>query len=157
MTGDRWEDHDSSAAPAAARLDNPSVQVSWGELLDKLTILEIKEKRLRSPAAVANVAHELALLRTASVPAVGAGPDLTRLVDELRQVNEMLWDIEDAIRAKEAAGTFDAAFIELARGVYIQNDRRGGLKRRINELMKSALVEEKQYTPYGREGAPPPG
>ncbi len=125
----------------------PAVEVSWGELVDKLTILEIKERRLHAPAAVANVERELAALnealRTLHPPAEFAG-----LKQGLAAINESLWDIEDRIRAKEAANVFDAEFVELARAVYRNNDKRAALKREINLLLKSDFVEEKQYTPY---------
>ncbi len=124
-----------------------TVEVSWGELVDKLTILEIKERRLSSPDAVANVRRELAglnkVLQDLQPPAAFAA-----LKDDLVAVNESLWEIEDKIRAKEAAAAFDQAFIDLARSVYINNDKRAALKREINLLLKSDLVEEKQYTPY---------
>lgn len=128
--------------------DRPTVPVSWGELVDKITILEIKERRLHMPEAVANVRQELKALASAAAGALDH-PDLAALRAELRSINEALWDIEDRIRAQEAARCFDQAFIELARSVYIHNDRRADLKRRINILMKSAIVEEKQYTAYG--------
>ena len=131
---------------------NPAVLVSWGELIDKVTILEIKERRLRSSEAIANVRHELAILRASAPRAYANSPHLARLKEELNAINEGLWDIEDKIRAKEAAKSFDAEFIELARAVYFNNDKRAELKRRINRLMCSALVEEKQYTPYGSQG-----
>jgi hypothetical protein len=126
---------------------NPAIQVSWGELIDKISILEIKEQRLTSPEAIAHVRHELALLRAAARD-MDASPRLGRLKDELRSVNEDLWQIEDDIRAREANGTFDERFIELARLVYIRNDRRAALKREINQATDSAIVEEKQYTGY---------
>lgn len=125
----------------------PTVDVSWGELIDKITILEIKERRLVSAEALANVRKELAVLATAAA-AAAAPPELAQLKTELRVINETLWDIEDRIRAKEAAGSFDAEFVELARSVYVTNDSRSRVKRRINEALKSELVEEKQYTPY---------
>jgi len=125
----------------------PLVEVSWGELIDKITILEIKERRLSSPGAVANVQRELAILR-AVVRGVGPAEKLAALKAQLTTVNEALWQIEDRIRAKEAASTFDAEFIDLARSVYRNNDRRSALKREINLLLKSAIVEEKQYTQY---------
>src|SRR6185436_14497596 len=102
---------------------DPKVQVSWGELMDKITILEIKEKRLSSPDAVANVRRELGVLRNAAGALVSRA-DIAALLIELRAVNEKLWDIEDEIRAKEGACTFDARFIELARSVYFRNDER---------------------------------
>jgi hypothetical protein len=134
---------DNQAAPA--RL--PLVPVSWGELIDKITILEIKRVRLETAEARANVGRELAALT--SVRDVGEPPpELAALTDDLRAVNAALWDIEDAIRDCERRQTFDARFIELARAVYHSNDRRAELKRRINRLLASALVEEKSYRPY---------
>jgi len=126
----------------------PTVAVSWGELVDKITILEIKEQRLTSPAAVANVRNELAALTRvfAELSPVPAGLDA--LKRDLKAINEALWDIENRTRAKEAAKAFDQEFIELTRSVYLNNDKRAGIKRRINELLKSGLVEEKQYTSY---------
>ncbi|MTE01039.1 hypothetical protein GIY56_12110 [Paracoccus sp. YIM 132242] len=120
----------------------PLAPVSWGELLDKITILEIKADRIRDPAARANVGRELELLRAVAAPVLPQ-PDLAPLVDGLRRVNRALWDIEDAIRAHEAAAQFDADFIALARSVYLTNDERAALKRRINALLRSDLVEEK--------------
>jgi hypothetical protein len=126
----------------------PTVEVSWGELIDKITILEIKEQRLTSPAAVANVRKELAAV-TRTVAELNPAPTgLDALKKELKAINETLWDIENRTRAKEAAKTFDQQFIELTRSVYLNNDKRAGIKRRINELLNSGLVEEKQYTSY---------
>ena len=127
---------------------NPAVEVSWGELVDKITILEIKEQRLRSPTAVANVKKELATLSKAVADLQPRPPGLDALKSKLKLVNETLWEIEDQIRAKEAAQSFDKEFVELARSVYFNNDERANLKREINELLKSGLVEEKQYTSY---------
>ncbi len=126
----------------------PTAQISWGELIDKITILEIKETRLASPKAIANVRRELAALRNAARDAHCNNADLAGLKAELRLVNETLWDIEDRIRAKEAARRFDHEFIELARSVYFQNDKRADLKGQINRLMNSEIVEEKQYAGY---------
>ena len=137
----------NAASPPPAR-QTPTVEVSWGELFDKLTILEIKERRLSSPAAVANVRRELAALR-AAVAGVEPAAEIAALKAKLTEVNEKLWEIEDNIRAKEAARTFDQGFIELARSVYFSNDKRAELKREINALLKSVFVEEKQYTSYG--------
>lgn len=122
----------------------PLAPVSWGELLDKITILEIKQARIEMPEARANVARELALLREVAAPAQ-SWPALAPLVDQLRRVNMALWEIEDEIRRKEAASDFDEGFIALARSVYRTNDERSSLKRRINVLLGSALVEEKQH------------
>jgi hypothetical protein len=133
-----------------AQQNAPMVALSWGEVIDKITILEIKQQRLSSADAIANVERELAALNKvvvdASVPAA-----LMELKMALKAINEKLWDIENQIRAKEAQGTFDSAFIELARSVYINNDQRAKLKRAINELLNSELVEEKQYTTYAAQ------
>ena len=126
----------------------PTVEISWGELIDKITILEIKEQRLTSPAAVANVREELAALNRAAATLKPVPAALGVLQQELKSINEALWDIENRTRAKEAAKSFDQEFIELTRSVYINNDKRARIKRRINELLHSGLVEEKQYTPY---------
>jgi hypothetical protein len=126
----------------------PCVPVSWGELLDKITILEIKTKRLAAPAAQANAAHELALLRAALAELAEAPPGLAALRGELAGANQLLWDIEDAIRRKEASGEFDAEFIALARAVYRNNDARSRIKRAINQLLGSEIIEEKQYVGY---------
>lgn len=136
----------SSAEPPARAA--PTVEVSWGELTDKITILEIKMQRLISPAAVANVRNELAALERAAAVLKPAPAGLDALKQDLKAVNEALWDIENRTRAKEAAKTFDQEFIELTRSVYLNNDKRARIKRRINELLNSGLVEEKQYTSY---------
>jgi hypothetical protein len=124
------------------------VPVSWGELIDKITILEIKAERLRVPAALANVAHELGLLRDVLADLADAPPGLAALHGELVAVNRRLWDIENDIRRKEAEQAFDAGFIELARAVYRSNDERSRIKRAINELLGSDIIEEKQYVGY---------
>ena len=122
----------------------PLVPVSWGELLDKITILEIKADRIEDAAARANVARELALLREIAAPVLPQ-PGLAALIEALRSINCALWEIEDAIRARDAAARFDAEFIRLARAVYLTNDERAALKRKINVLLRSVLVEEKSY------------
>ncbi len=124
------------------------VAVSPGELLDKITILRIKAARITDAAKLANVRVELDLLEAtwrdsgAAIPAVAA--------DEaaLQRVNEALWDIEDRIRDKELAREFDAGFVELARAVYVTNDERAAIKKRINGTLGSRIVEEKSYKPY---------
>jgi predicted nucleic acid-binding Zn-ribbon protein len=126
----------------------PTVEVSWGELIDKITILEIKERRLASPQAVGNVRKELAALRRVVQELKPQPAALDALKRQLATMNETLWEIEDRIRAKEAAKSFDPQFVELARSVYRNNDERARLKRQINELMQSGIVEEKQYTSY---------
>ena len=128
---------------------SPLVPVSWGELLDKLTILEIKKARIDTPEARANVEREWTLL-SAIAGRVTAAPGVEPLLAELRQVNEALWKIEDAIRDREAEQDFGADFVALARSVYRENDRRAAVKRRINLLLKSELVEEKSYSAGGR-------
>jgi predicted nucleic acid-binding Zn-ribbon protein len=125
----------------------PTVEVSWGELVDKLTILEIKQRRLSSPDAVANVRRELAALNKV-LNTLQPPQGFAALKESLVAVNEALWEIEDKIRAKEAASSFDQEFIDLARSVYFTNDKRSALKREINVLLKSGLIEEKQYTDY---------
>ena len=122
----------------------PLVPVSCGELLDKITILEIKADRIEDAAARANVARELALLREVAAPVLPQ-PGLAALIEALRSINCALWEIEDAIRARDAAARFDAEFIRLARAVYLTNDERAALKRKINVLLRSVLVEEKSY------------
>ena len=122
--------------------DIPHVPVSWGELLDKITILELKRDRIRDAAALANVARELALLHAIAAPVMG---ELEAQVERLRAVNAALWDIEDAIREEEGAARFGAEFVALARAVYTRNDERAGVKRAINDALGSALVEEKSY------------
>ena len=131
-----------------ASLACPSVPVSWGELLDKVTILEIKRDRIARADARANVMHELDLLGRIAVPAM-ASDGVEGLVADLKQVNEQLWQIEDAIRLREAAQDFGADFVALARSVYRQNDRRAAIKRAINDQLGSDLVEEKSYADSG--------
>jgi hypothetical protein len=123
---------------------SPLVPVSWGELLDKIVILEIKCLRLHAPSARDNAARELALLRQ-SASAVSGVPEL---MAALRAVNTRLWRIEDLIREKEAAGDFGPGFIALARAVYHQNDERGRIKQALNQRLGSVLMEEKQYSAY---------
>ncbi len=129
--------------------DPPLIPVSWGELIDKITILEIKVERLDVPGAVANALHELALLRR-TLGALGDPPGaLEMLRRQLSDANRRLWDIEDQIRQKEASRSFDADFVALARAVYRTNDERSRIKRAINELLQSGIIEEKQYVDYG--------
>ncbi|HVY81140.1 MAG TPA: DUF6165 family protein [Steroidobacteraceae bacterium] len=124
------------------------VPISPGELLDKITILRIKSARMTDPAKVANVRLELALLEKTWREAVDAGVDLAAEERALQAVNERLWVIEDDIREKERAQAFDARFIELARAVYVENDERAAIKKRINVKLGSRIVEEKSYKPY---------
>jgi Family of unknown function (DUF6165) len=126
----------------------PLAPISWGELLDKITILEIKIERLRAPEAVANATHELALLCDVLAGLSDPPDGLLALRAELAAANRRLWDIEDDIRRKEASRSFDAEFIALAREVYLTNDERSRIKRAINELLGSGIIEEKQYVGY---------
>ena len=129
-------------------MDNLLVAVSPGEVLDKITILEIKSEQMDDPAKLANVRHELELLnRTWSRSVVD--DDITRrLRGELKEVNQALWRIEDEIRAKERNQCFDAEFIELARSVYFTNDRRSRVKKELNLHLGSQILEEKSYQDY---------
>ena len=124
------------------------VPVSWGELLDKISILQIKSERMEDGRKKENVGHELALLEEVRDRQLPAGVELAELLAGLRQANEQLWEIEDRIRVCEKNQQFDQVFIELARSVYTTNDRRAALKYRINILLGSAIVEEKAYAPY---------
>lgn len=123
---------------------SPTVPVSWGELLDKIAILEIKRDRIDRPEALAHVRREHGLLRRAAARVLDRAP-IVALFAALKHVNEDLWEIEDAIRAEEARARFGARFVQLARSVYQKNDRRAALKREINRLLDSDLVEEKSY------------
>ena len=122
--------------------------ISVGELIDKITILRIKRERIRAAPAQANIARELDRLLEIRVRASVDLADLAGLEDELFQVNGRLWDVEDELRALEQHGDFGERFIELARSVYRLNDRRSALKRRINTVTGSAIVEEKSYPAY---------
>jgi len=124
------------------------VPISPGELLDKITILRIKSARMRDAAKLANVRHELQLLEGTWQRSVPAGVDLAADERALEGVNASLWDIEDQIREEELAQRFGARFIELARAVYVTNDERAAIKKRINTALGSALIEEKSYQPY---------
>ena len=124
------------------------VPVSPGELLDKITILRIKSARMTDPAKLANVRLELAELEKTWRAAVGPKADLGDEERALQAVNERLWVIEDDIREKERAQAFDARFIELARAVYMENDERAAIKKRVNVKLGSRIVEEKSYKPY---------
>jgi Family of unknown function (DUF6165) len=118
--------------------------VSWGELIDKITILEIKAARIRSAAPLANVRTELNLLSQIAEK-VASDASIQALKAALRAINQKLWDIEDSIREKERRQEFDEPFIQLARSVYTTNDERSRLKRRINFALGSKLIEEKSY------------
>ena len=125
-----------------------SVPVSHGELIDKITILEIKAAHIRDAAKLANVRTELGLLNATWNDDAAAKIDIAAERAQLKAVNEALWDIEDRIRLKEKAQAFDAEFVELARSVYVRNDERAAIKRAINLKLGSQLVEEKSYADY---------
>lgn len=129
-----------------------TVEVSVGELLDKITILEIKSERMNDPAKLANVHAELTSLRATWEASSLGGQDIGDLLRRLKAVNETLWDIEDGLRQLEAAQDFGTDFVSLARSVYYTNDERADLKRQLNVLLGSRLVEEKSYVEY-RDGA----
>jgi DNA repair exonuclease SbcCD ATPase subunit len=131
-----------------------SVPVSFGELLDKIAILQIKSERMSDPAKLANVRHELSALEKTWLAHPAAGRDVARLRTELKSVNERLWEIEDDIRDKEKAQSFDDGFVQLARSVYFVNDERARLKKEINLALGSSYVEEKSYADYSGGAAP---
>lgn len=124
------------------------IEVSAGELIDKITILEIKSERISDANQLLNVRAELGTLVACRDRAIPASPELAALTRELKQVNESLWHVEDSIRDCERQKNFGARFVELARSVYKSNDRRSALKRQINELLGSRLIDEKSYAPY---------
>ena len=122
--------------------------VSFGELLDKIAILQIKSERMTDEAKLANVRNELSALERVWMAHPAAGHDVVRLRAELKTVNERLWVIEDDIRIKEKAQAFDDGFVQLARSVYFENDERARLKKEINLALGSSYVEEKSYQDY---------
>ena len=134
-------------APVSApdRQATISVPVSVGELADKLSILHIKHERIQDPAKRAHVAEEMAGLRPIWDGVVASNPELAGHYDRLKAVNELMWDVQDGLRAREAAKTFDAEFVELARAVAVRNGERVAIKNGINRLAGSAFIEEKQY------------
>ena len=125
----------------------PHIPMSWGEVIDKITILEIKAARLPAEAARANAARELELLTAIAAPML-AKAEIVGLADRLKALNEALWDIEDRIREHERRSDFGADFVALARSVYHRNDERGKIKREISLALGSGLIEEKSYQPY---------
>jgi hypothetical protein len=141
-----------AAAPSLRR--PPAVPVSPGELLDKISILQIKRERLSDPAKLRHVEAELALLEAARARDLRESAEVGAAAAELREVNGRLWEVEDELRRCEARQEFGPQFVELARSVYRLNDRRAALKRRVNELFGSPLVEEKSYAggPAGAAG-----
>ena len=127
------------------------VPISPGELIDKITILEIKSQRMTDPVKLANVRTELSLLMETWEASPWSAVDIAAEWAGLRGVNEKLWVVEDQIRDKERDARFDQEFIELARAVYVTNDERAAIKKRINTRLGSTLVEEKSYADYRRK------
>ena len=130
-------------------MDNFKVPVSPGEVLDKITILEIKSERMTDPEKVANVRVELGLLQETWNEIIRDTKEIQNLHSQLKEINEALWEIEDDIRDKERAKEFDERFIELARAVYVTNDRRSEVKKQLNLHLGSEIIEEKSYKDYG--------
>lgn len=129
-------------------MENIHVPVSPGEVLDKITILEIKSERIDDPAKLVNVRTELALLRDTWSETITEDDTIRALHARLKEINEALWEIEDDIRDKERAKEFDDRFIELARAVYFTNDKRSEVKKQLNLHLGSVIVEEKSYQDY---------
>jgi hypothetical protein len=125
-----------------------TVPVSYGEVIDKITILEIKSERIADPDKVKNVRNELQLLEHTWTDAIKGKADISDARARLKAVNEDLWEIEDKIRVSESQKSFGEEFIELARSVYVTNDRRADIKKEINLALGSELVEEKSYEDY---------
>lgn len=124
------------------------IDVSPGELLDKLTILEIKEERIKDPAKVQNVVREKEALERAAQAHITQSSAIDNLRKDLKSVNERLWDVEDEIRECERAQDFGEKFVELARSVYLTNDHRSDIKRKINDVLGSHFSEVKSYSEY---------
>ena len=124
------------------------VEISPGELIDKITILEIKIEKISDPDKLKNIKNEYRLLQQTYEECIPASQEIRRLISKLKAVNEKLWMIEDDIRDCERRKDFDKGFIELARSVYKNNDTRARLKREINMILDSKIVEEKSYRKY---------
>lgn len=129
-------------------MKNPNIKISWGELFDKVTILQIKLDNLTSEKALKNVKNEHEQLFSIVCKALSENPNAQTLLEDLKKINKNLWDIEDQIREKERDKSFDQEFIELARSVYFTNDERSRIKRKINKFLESELIEEKSYNDY---------
>lgn len=124
------------------------IPISPGELLDKITILQIKSERISDPVKVANVQAELEMLHQVWNDTVAIDDTITALTVELKSINEALWVIEDDIRDEERNKRFGERFIELARAVYVTNDQRAAAKKKVNLHLNSTIVEEKSYQEY---------
>lgn len=148
MTNRSKESQALDSLSLSTTLDSVLVPIAFGDFIDKITILEIKANRIADRQKVVNVCSELALLRKI-FDRFDALPDrVGALKDELRGINELLWEIEDSIRDCERMKDFGGDFIELARSVYMTNDRRAAVKRQLNEIVGSAILEEKSYREY---------
>ena len=126
----------------------PNIPVSWGELIDKITILELKHKKIDSQLARENIEHELALLLKLYEDGIDKTACINDLKRDLESVNRDLWNVEDSLREKEAKNIFDSEFIELARSVYKLNDKRFAIKQKLNAETASEIIEEKVYPKY---------
>ena len=126
----------------------PLIPISWGELIDKITILEIKQTYIKSPIALTNINKELSYLNEIVENSTGVAELISDLKQQLLDVNKRLWQVEDDIRDKELKQDFDIGFIELARRVYRLNDERAKLKKSINQVLNSELIEEKSYRDF---------
>jgi hypothetical protein len=131
-------------------MDVLTLPVSFGDAADRIAILEIKKARITDAAKRANVAAELDLISNPFLAAIGDTPEFRRLFDRLKEINEALWTIEDDIRDCERRGDFGPEFVRLARAVYVTNDERARVKREINVLLGSKIVEEKSYADHGQ-------
>ena len=129
-------------------MKNPFIPISWGELFDKVTILQIKSEKILSPDSLKNVDKELKELRLIFDKAFAENLLALEFTEKLRQINFELWNIEDQIREKERKKAFDNEFIQLARSVYMKNDQRSVIKGKINKAFGSDLVEQKSYSKY---------
>ena len=129
-------------------MKNPLIPISWGELFDKITILQIKSEKILSPDSLKNVDKELKELSLIFDKVFAENLLALEFTEKLRQINFELWNIEDQIREKERKKAFDNEFIQLARSVYIKNDQRSVIKGKINKAFGSELVEQKSYSKY---------
>lgn len=129
-------------------MNSINTPVSPGEVLDKITILEIKSEQIKDPEKLKNVELELNLLLKTWNQHVEESEEISKLKQQLKQVNQDLWNIEDDIRIKESKREFDDEFIQIARSVYVENDKRAAVKKAVNLFLGSELVEEKSYEDY---------
>lgn len=127
------------------KLNVPQIPVSWGELLDKISILEIKKENVSNETALLNVTKELEILNSFILNKILNNSEVAKLRINLKEINQKIWNIEAEIRIKEASNDFGERFIDLARNTYLQNNKRASIKRKINEVLKSEIVEEKVY------------